>query len=61
MKNKPEVGYKPVVAEVAYQYAEANKTPTHSVMKRKQLNRKQQQKTRECVKRKLIIFYRTLG
>ena len=52
---------RPVVAKVAYQYAEANKIPTHSVMKRKQLNRKQQQKSRECVKRKLMIFYRTLG
>ena len=35
MKNKPE--YRP---KVAYQYAEANKTPTRSVMKRKQLNKK---------------------
>ena len=60
MKNKPEV-YRHVVAKVAYQYAEANKTATHSVMKRKQLNRKQQQKSREHVKQKLIIFYRTLG
>ena len=72
MENKPEAHIKEmefnvvrfynrhVVAKVAYQYAEANKTPTHLVMKRTQLNRKQQQKSRECVKRKLMIFYRTL-